>query len=335
MTFVLTLAKRVLASRWIRYGFIAAALAFGVYYVVGQWHDIHHALDRIGLAASLLALLSVLFALVCSMLSWRALLAGLGSRLPFLTASRVLFVGQLGKYLPGSVWPILAQMELAAEHKVPRHRTGAVSLITMGISVLCGLLVGLVALPFTGGIGQYWWAFIVAVPMAACVYPPVLNRLLGFGFKILRRPSLEKPMTGRAVAASVGWSVLSWIFYGVQIWILMVQSGAHETSAFPLAIGTFAFAMAIGIIVIPVPAGAGLREVLIVAMLTPMVGPASATAITLVSRIVTVLGDGVVAGLAIVSYRLGSRGRTVVADEGPASGLVDEEAGSSARRVAP
>lgn len=303
---VLTVAKRILASRLLRYGFVVLTVALGVYYVAAQWHDIHRALDRIGLPASVLALAAVLGALVCTMLSWRVLLAGLGSRLPYLTASRVLFVGQLGKYLPGSVWPVLVQMELAAEHDVPRHRAGAVSLITMGMSVLCGLLVGLVALPFTGGIAQYWWAFIVAVPLAACVYPPLLNRLLRFGFRILRRPPMEEPMTGRVIAASVGWSVLGWIFYGLQIWVLMVQSGARPASALPLAVGAFAFAFAVGVIAIPVPAGAGLREVLIIAMLSPAVGPGAAAAITLVSRVATTLGDVIVAGAAILSYRLRS-----------------------------
>ena len=77
----LTLVKRILASRFLRYGFVALALALGVYYVAGQWNDIHRALDRIGLPASVLALASVLAALVCTMLVWRILLAGLVSEL--------------------------------------------------------------------------------------------------------------------------------------------------------------------------------------------------------------------------------------------------------------
>lgn len=323
---VLTVAKRIVASRLLKYGFIVVAVGLGVYYVVDQWHDIHRALDRIGLPASILALVAVLGALVCSMLVWRVLLAGLGSRLPYLTAARILFVGQLGKYLPGSVWPVLAQMELAAEHKVPRHRAGAVSLISLGMQVLCGLLVGLVALPFTGGIAQYWWAFVVAVPMAACVYPPILNRLLGFGFKIMRRPPMEKPMTGRVIAASVGWSVLAWIFYGLQIWILMVQSGARPATALPLAIGVFAFSFAIGVLAIPLPAGAGLREILIVAMLSPAVGPGAAAAITLVSRVATTAGDVIVAGAAILSFRLRSRRNAAGGEEAPVPVPENEEA---------
>ena len=55
---------------------------------------------------------------------WQTLLAGLGSPLPVPAAGRILFIGQLGKYIPGSVWPILAQMELGARAKVPRRQVG-------------------------------------------------------------------------------------------------------------------------------------------------------------------------------------------------------------------
>ena len=53
-----------------------------------------------------------------SMLGWRALLADLGSPLHVAPASGVFLVGQLGKYLPGSVWSVLAQAEIAGQQRV-------------------------------------------------------------------------------------------------------------------------------------------------------------------------------------------------------------------------
>lgn len=116
---------------------MALTLAFAAWYVVGHWSGIRDGLDSIGLSAALGAVACALIALAFTMLVWRALMAGLGSPLPVGVASRVLFVGQLGKYLPGSVWPVLAQMELASEHKVPRVRTAAASVISMCLSLLC------------------------------------------------------------------------------------------------------------------------------------------------------------------------------------------------------
>ncbi len=65
---------------------------------------------------------------------WQALLAGLGSPLRTTTAGRIFFIGQLGKYIPGSVWPVLTQMELGARAKVPRSRSASASILTMILS---------------------------------------------------------------------------------------------------------------------------------------------------------------------------------------------------------
>ena len=324
----LPLLKRILASRLLRYGFVALTLALGAYYVADQWDDIHRALDRIGTLASLLSLVCVLLALVCTMLVWRILLAGLGSPLSLLTASRVLFVGQLGKYLPGSVWPVLAQMELAAEHNVPRVRTGAASIIAMCISLLCALLAGLVTLPFTGGAADYWWAFLLAVPLLACLWPPVLNALLRLGFKLLRRPPFEQPLTRGVLVTAIGWSLLSWVFYGLQIWVLMIRVGAGAAAALPLSIGAFAFAFAVGFVIVLAPAGAGFREVLLIAILSPSVGTGPATAITLVSRAATTIADVLIAGGAIISYRHAKKRRPHAV--GGAQGEAEDASAASA-----
>lgn len=325
----LTLLRRILASRIFRYGFVALTLALGAEYVASQWGDIHHALSRIGALSSVLSLLFVLAALVGAMLTWRVLMAGLGSPLPLLPASRVLFVGQLGKYLPGSVWPVLAQMELAAEHQVPRHRTGAASVISMCISLLCALLTGLVTLPFTGGVAQYWWAFLIAVPMVACLYPSVLNALLKFGFKLLKRPPLEQPMTGRVIATALGWSFLSWLCYGLAIWVLMIRVGAGPAGALPLAIGAFAFAFAVGFVIVLAPAGAGFRDVLLVALISPSIGTGPATAITLVSRAATTLADVIIAGAAVVSYRHARKRGLLPAASGAGTGAGNAAVGNA------
>lgn len=299
----LRLMKRILASRILRYGFVAATVAFGVDYVADSWDEIHDALAQIGIGASLAALACVLASLTAAMWVWRTLLAGLGSPLSFRVAGRVLFVGQLGKYLPGSVWPVLAQMELATEHDVPRHRTAAASVINMVVMLLAALLTGLVTLPFTRGVAQYWWAFLIAVPLVACLFPPALNAMMRFAFRVLKRPPLEHPLTGREIAIAMGWSFLSWLCYGLQIWVLMVRVGAGPAAALPLSVGAFAFAFAVGFVIVLAPAGAGFREVLLVALLSPAVGTGPATAITLVSRAATTLADAITAGAATVGYR--------------------------------
>jgi uncharacterized membrane protein YbhN (UPF0104 family) len=297
----MALLRRILGSRLVRYGFVVATVALGGYAVVKDWHSIGPALGRIGLPASLASLALTLVALVASMWTWRVLLAGLGSPLSFGVAARVMFVGQLGKYLPGSVWPVLAQMELATDHGVPRSRTATASLLNMPVAILSAMLAALVTLPFTGGSTGYLW-FIAATPLLlACLHPKVLNHLLNRMFKLARRPPLEQPLTGRVIAASAGWSFLSWLLYGAALWLLAIRVGVPAGVGYPLSVGAFALGFAIGFVIILAPAGAGVREVVMIAILSHPLGVTreTALAIVLVWRAVTIAGDLLVAGGAL------------------------------------
>jgi len=317
----MALISRILASRIFRLGFVALTLAFGVWYIAEDWSGIHNGLTRIGIPVTLVALGCVLAALVCTMLVWWVLMAGLGSPLSVSVASRVLFVGQLGKYLPGSVWPVLAQMELATEHKVPRARTAAASVISMCLSLLCALIVALVTLPFTHGLARYWWGFLIALPLLVCLYPPVLNRLLRLGFKILRKEPPEQALSGRVILVAMAWYAVSWIFYGLHVYVMGLRLGLHPLSGLPLSIGAFALSWAIGFVIILAPAGAGFRDVLLVALLSTQMGVKEATAITLVSRVATTLADGITASVAVISYKYRHRknleAATSTVEQGP------------------
>jgi glycosyltransferase 2 family protein len=294
---LLPVAKRLLGSRLVRWGFVAAAVGFGVYAVAGQWHDIHKALDRMGPLPVAGSLLAVLLGLLASMCAWRCLLAGLGSPLPVSATARIFFLGQLGKYLPGSVWPVLAQMELGRTYQVPRHRSASASVLTMLLSLLAGLLTALVMLPVTGTSTDLW-AFAAAPFLLACLHPRVLNVLMGRLLRLARQPALSQPLSGRTLAVALGWSFAAWICNGVQIWLLALQLGAPAGSGLLLAVGGYAFAWSVGFLVVFDPAGLGIREVLLVATLSPAVGTGPATAVALVSRALTTAGDLLTAAVA-------------------------------------
>jgi hypothetical protein len=209
-----------------------------------------------------------------------------------------MFIGQLGKYLPGSVWPVLAQMELGHSYQVPRHRSATASVLTILLALLSGLLAALVTLPFVAGSTPYRWAFLAAPVLLVLLHPRVLNRVLERLLRLTGRPPLERPLTGRALAGALAWAFASWILFGLQVWFLATRLGAPGGKTAALAVGGFAFAWCVGFLVVFAPAGAGVREVLLVAALGPVLGAGSATAVALVSRAAMTVGDLLTAGVA-------------------------------------
>jgi glycosyltransferase 2 family protein len=313
------LLRHILASRATRWGFVAAAVGCGGYAISKRWADIGHALARIGLPMSLLALIFTLGALTASMWAWRALLAGLGSSLPFGAAARIVFIGQLGKYLPGAVWPVLAQMELATEHNVPRIRTVTASTINMLIGPITGLIVALVALPFTGSAPPYLWAFTALPFLLACLHPRILNYLIGRALCLAGKPPLEQSLSGRVIASALGWLFVSWLLYGMQIWVLAIRVRADSGVALPLSVGGFALAWSVGFLIFFLPAGAGAREVVLIAILGHSAGLAlaAAGAVALVSRAASLAADLITAGLSALSNHSGrARAKSAAGEAG-------------------
>ncbi len=296
---------RVNRRKIIRAAFLVVALGFGVWAVAGQWTAVADGFERLSWPVPAGSLVAVLAALGAGMLMWRALLADLGSPLAPADAAKIFFIGQLGKYIPGSVWPMLAQMEMGRDHGIPRSRSAAAFLLTYPIYLATGLLVAAVTLPAFAGdeISRYAWLLLLIPLLAVGLHPKAVNGVVGFGLRRLRRPPLDRPLTRRGVLASAGWALAGWAAYGVHLALIVRGLGATGASAVILSFGAFALAWCLGFLVVIAPAGAGVREVAMVAALAPVLDRGSAIAAALCSRLIVSVGDLVCAGLAGLAAR--------------------------------
>ncbi|MGW4704880.1 lysylphosphatidylglycerol synthase domain-containing protein, partial [Streptomyces sp. NPDC004285] len=116
-------------------------------------------------------------AVLLSMTTWRTLLSDLGPRVPGRTATRIYFTSYLGKYVPGAVWGVLAQLRMGGAAGVPAPVVLAVFLLNLIVAVLTGLAVGPLAAPWTIGAEAWWLVLPGAVTLAFAVRPELLHRL--------------------------------------------------------------------------------------------------------------------------------------------------------------
>jgi hypothetical protein len=304
----LAVAGRVVAGRLFRWAFVLVAVGLACYAVAAHWPAIRTALGELGFWPLAAGMLSVLAALATTVQMWRLLLASMGSPLPLKAAARIMLVGQIGKYLPGSIWPVLAQMELGRDYHVPRSRSASASVLVMLLTLIAGLLTALVTLPFAAGAMPYRWALLATPLLLVLLYPPVLNAVIGWLLRLARQSPLEQPLTGGALVRAMGWSFATWICYGLQIWILATRLGAPAGKTALIAIGGFAFAWSVGFIVVFAPAGAGVRDVLLLVLLGSVLRTADAAAVVLVSRVLTTAADLLSAAVAARFVRRPSAG---------------------------
>ena len=306
------------AGRWQALLRLVVAAVFAAVIVVvlaGQWRQARPLLGRLSVPVVLASWALVLAGIYATFRSWRAVLADLGGSLPHTGAMRVFYLGQLGKYLPGTVWPAVTQMRLGRDYRVPPRASGAAFVVFMLMLIGTGLLVGVPVIPLLGrdAVDGYRWLALVLPLFALALAPPVLNRAIALALRLARRPPMPAPLSLGGILRVAGWAVVSWLCYGVHVYLLARQLGAEGGALLWLqCTGAFAAAFVSGPLLLVVPAGAGIREAALLLLLGSTVTAPVATVIAVVSRLLFVVGDVAWSGVAVVAAR-----RAAVSAPGP------------------
>jgi hypothetical protein len=291
---------RLLRSRTLRVLFVLVMLILLAVALVSQGSTLRHQVRQLSAPVLGVAFGLCLCGQVCSLMVWRSLLADLGSRLSLADAVRVMFIGQLGKYIPGSLWPVLGQMELAADRGVPRGRTAVSVLLSSATMVCAGSLVAAATLPFavTGATVRYLSLLLVLPAGVTLLAPPVVNRLLGVLLRLLRRPALQRGVSLRGLVQSGIWGLLYWCVTGAMTYVLLGRFAGHGGAVLLIAVGSSALSWVAGFLAVFAPAGAGVREAVMVGTLATRTTASVGLTVALVSRALVVVADAVAGAVA-------------------------------------
>jgi hypothetical protein len=285
----------------LRIGIAVITLAAVVYAVARNWADVSVHLDKISWSTFLWSTLAAVVGTWLTMIGWKTLLRDLGSDLHLAPASGVYFVGQLGKYLPGSLWSVLVQADIASHLRVPRRRTAVTGLLALGLALLTGFLVGLPAASYLisrSSSGFDWW-LLLGIPLLVllCV-PRLLNAIIARLLTVIRREPLEHDLSGGAVIRSVAIFVLVWVCFGVHT-LLLARAVAGDGSPHPdlttAAMTGYALSVSLGMLTVILPAGLGAREGLLTLILSTAIPTPAAAAVAITSRFIVTIVDVVAA----------------------------------------
>ncbi|WP_165759467.1 lysylphosphatidylglycerol synthase domain-containing protein [Mycobacterium decipiens] len=272
-------------SRWMnlaRVAFLVAVALGGWWGFRGREDELWAELRNTSVAQLATALALTLVGLFITAVIWRTIMAGLGAELGLRDALSIFFVGQLGKYVPGSVWTVGAQAYLARRCDIPARVTAGAGLIFLGYNVATAVLVG--------GLACMAQAVDAPWPRAATV-AGVVATLLALTPPVVRW--LGKRLAGRTMrlgwtqsALLIGLMGCVWGLYALAL-LKLASSARH----FWLLAGAFAISYAIGVVVVFAPAGLGAREAMFIVLTAPVIGAAPAAALALLARAVHTAAD--------------------------------------------
>ncbi|MEZ5380690.1 MAG: lysylphosphatidylglycerol synthase domain-containing protein [Microthrixaceae bacterium] len=211
------------------------------------------------------------------------------------------FAGELVKYIPGGVWPVLGRGELARRAGVApsvAFLTAATSLFYRYGAAVVGLALLLPLLPETP-----LWAIAALIVGSLAVLTGCLPSVFVWGLDRLVK------MTGRDLEVTapgftnalmhVASYLPAWLAIGTSSWV--VSEALGFSGSFPrLVLATVAGWLA-GFVAIPAPSGAGVREAVFVFLAG--IPRAEAAAVAVVARGLFLVVD--VAGFALATSRMG------------------------------
>lgn len=297
--------------------FVVVAVGVAVWALRDDFPSMVDALGRISWWRPIVAFAGIVLGLLATAEVWKHCLAALGSPVSSRAAREIFFPAQVGKYLPGSVWPFLAQMKFARERGVPGGMAllaGSVFLVVHTVtSVLVGALL-LVSQPAL--VNRFGWAGL-CVPLALVVLHPKLINFLAR--KLAKRSGTEPPtLKWGGLVKPLLWMLPAWIGYGAAGYVL---ADPFTDSVLQLAVvctGAFALGWLVGLLVFLAPAGVGAREAVLILALTPMLGAPAAATVSLLLRVGHTLADLVLA-LRYGLVRVRGRVAATTADAGSAN----------------
>lgn len=243
---------------------------------------------------------------------WRHVMRTLGADPPALRTIAWYFVGELGKYVPGGVWPVLGRGELARRGGIDRSRAFTSVALSLGMLYLAAMFTAAAFLPFAlagGGGFSPWMLCLLALPVGVVLlHHDVLDWLMAKASRATKRTiKVEVPKWHDSLIL-VARYIPTWLFIGTATYAV-ARSITSDVGYARMMFATI-LSWVVGFLAVPVPSGAGIRETVLFAAAGVPKPIAITTAVG--ARIIFVFVD--VAGAAICAPFV-RRQRVVATDD--------------------
>ena len=247
-------------------------LFFAARSLIGQWDKLGSRLSHIQFQWGwiLSSTVLVLASYVLLIEGWRRVLDAWDSHLPFIDASRIWFLSNLGKYVPGNIWSLTAMGVMARRRGLSGIAAAGSSIIMQVVSLATGT--GIVLVTSAKVLGQPVLVGAAVALLAVILFaaPRFLPRLVQWIAQLMGREVSPPTIPAASIWTAGITSTISWLFYGFafQFFVRGILGSASGETASYMAVYTAAYIL--GFISPIAPAGLGVREFTLAAFMTQL-----------------------------------------------------------------
>ncbi len=219
---------------------------------------------------------------------WRFALQKLGAAIGFFRVLRIYFVANLSRYIPGTVWQFMGWFYLLEQEGVGPVQTLTGMTINQVLQNMTGLALAFVVLASlrTAELSERLLPFLVLIPLGLiAVQPPVLERLLNWGLRLFRRGPVAITLSPWDLTRFIALHLLIWLGYGLAFYLFIRALYPVPLAQLPALAGIFAGAWVLGFLSFLAPAGLGVREGILVYLLSFYLPPPVTIVVAMLSRL--------------------------------------------------
>ncbi len=270
-----------------------AGLTFVALRIVRDREEIADALASSDPVWLVVAVVSGLGAMTLLGVNWLLIVRHGGAPAPWRRGLYWFFVGQLGKYVPGGIWPIVGQAELAHRDRTPRpiaYWSTAMSMLAtllgaVGVAAITGMVspAGSRLVPILLGIG-------LIVGFAALAFRPIRDALHRLADRTTTR-ELRLPDAGWFAGIVARYLPVWVLFSGMNIFSVHALGTTLDADLVITLIYATCVSWIAGFVIIGLPGGLGVREAVFISMMTAPLGAGMAVSVAVISRVVSVAVD--------------------------------------------
>lgn len=246
------------------------------------------------LAAIAVAFLVAFPTQMLPMVGWWFLVRGGQNGIPFRPVYDTYARSALAKYLPGNIMHYAGRQAIGAQHGLRQMTMAAASVaeVLLVVAAGCGIgLAGILLSDSTVGLPAHLPALPILLPAAAltAVLAALAIGRLGFGLPAAYRlPPLPLPALGTALASSIGFMAGGALAFAA---IGLIGTGAPDTVPVTVVIAAYGLGYVAGYVTPGSPGGLGVREAVLVMLLTPAMGPEMPLTMAIGLRLAWILAE--------------------------------------------
>lgn len=262
--------------------------------IVEQWYLLENYSWNLDIQYLVVSFIALLGTFLMWALLFEQVFIQLGVPLSLKKIFKILYISNLGRYIPGKVWQFVGMYYLLERENVGKLKATSGIMWSNLFSNLSGGLVGISIISlskFNVSILSVSILLVFFACIVIAVQPTVIDHIVNYVLGKLNKDQIKVSLSLPRIVLFISYYALVWLCLGAAFFLLTRAVADVDIKLLPVFIGFFAASYVIGYLSVFTPGGLGVREGVMTYMLSYYMPLPIATIIAIVARLWLTLGE--------------------------------------------